>query len=142
MRHSRFSTVLVGGVLVAVGIVIGFVVAADLGWLPFGHAVPDAPVIPVTTVPQPAVSAFSLGGDSNFVQIAKKVRPAVVNRGVNPLLRTLSSVFRRETLLEMFPAPSMMPAFGVPKALERRAVLPTTIRCVNTARPALLHFPL
>ena len=27
--------------LVGVGVILGLVVASDLGWLPFGHAVPD-----------------------------------------------------------------------------------------------------
>jgi serine protease Do len=73
-----------GALLLSAGIVIGLAVASDLGWLPFGHAVPEpsteerAPAarpvpagIPVT----PAVP----GTDRNFVQIAKAVTQAVVN---------------------------------------------------------------
>ena len=68
---------LISGLLVAAGIVIGLVVAADLGWLPFGHAVPEIPVVPIATAPQPAMGG--IGGDRNFVEIAKAVKPAVVN---------------------------------------------------------------
>lgn len=68
---------LISGLLVAAGIVIGLVVAADLGWLPFGHAVPEVPVVPVATAPQPTMGGT--GGDRNFVEIAKAVKPAVVN---------------------------------------------------------------
>ena len=59
---------------------IGFVVASDLGWLPTGHAVPEMPgvpqAMPVATAPQPALPG--MGGQS-FVEIAKAVKPAVVN---------------------------------------------------------------
>ena len=59
------------------GILIGLVVAADLGWLPFGHAVPE----PTGTkeVPAPAPAPVSIGVDRNFVSIAKAVKPAVLN---------------------------------------------------------------
>ncbi len=74
---------LVAATLLTVGIVIGFVVASDFGWLPTGHAVPDASSIaptlpiprPVSTAPQPVLG----GGNQTFVDIAKSVKPAVVN---------------------------------------------------------------
>ena len=66
--------------LLTAGMAIGLVVASDLGWLPNGHAVPDAPSVPlarpVTTAPQPLFPG--MGGQS-FVEIAKAVKPAVVN---------------------------------------------------------------
>jgi serine protease Do len=76
-EHRRRSSLLAGLLLVGVGIVIGIVAASDLGWLPFGHAVPEPPpkLMPAAT-PPPAVNA---GGDRNFVQVAKAVTPAVVN---------------------------------------------------------------
>ena len=70
--------------LLTAGIIIGFVIASDLGWLSNGHAVPDSssiappppPVVrPVSTAPQPILS----GGNQTFVDIAKSVKPAVVN---------------------------------------------------------------
>lgn len=71
--------------LLTAGIIIGFVVASDLGWLSNGHAVPDAssvapssppPIVrPVSTAPQPILG----GGNQTFVDIAKSVKPAVVN---------------------------------------------------------------
>lgn len=71
--------------LLTAGIIIGFVIAADLGWLSNGHAVPDSssvapppqpPVVrPVSTAPQPILG----GGNQTFVDIAKSVKPAVVN---------------------------------------------------------------
>ncbi len=74
---------MVAATLLTVGIVIGFVVASDLGWLPAGHAVPDASSIaptlpvarPVSTAPQPGLG----WGSQTFVDIAKSVKPAVVN---------------------------------------------------------------
>ncbi|WP_232068716.1 DegQ family serine endoprotease [Nitrospira sp. KM1] len=71
---------LVPFVLVIVGIVIGVVVASDLGWLPAGTAGPESPpesmVRPVATAPQRPMP----GGDSkSFVDIAKMAKPAVVN---------------------------------------------------------------
>jgi serine protease Do len=66
--------------LIALGIVIGVAVASDLGWLPRGSAGPDAPtdpvVRPIATVPQQPVSG---GTAKSFVEIAKIVKPAVVN---------------------------------------------------------------
>jgi serine protease Do len=71
--------------LLTAGIIIGFVVASDLGWLSNGHAVPDSssvapssppPIVrPVSTAPQPILG----GGNQTFVDIAKSVKPAVVN---------------------------------------------------------------
>ena len=67
-------------VLVAVGIVIGIVVASDMGWLPMGTAGPDqnqnGVVRPIATAPQVPMSG---GNAKNFVEIAKTVKPAVVN---------------------------------------------------------------
>ena len=76
LRQRRSSRVLISTLLVGAGIVIGVVVASDLGWLPFGHAVPEAPVKPAPTTPLTPVAVV---GDHNFVQIAKAVKPAVVN---------------------------------------------------------------
>ncbi len=66
--------------LVAGGIIIGIVVASDMGWLPTGTAGPEpipSPIVrPVVTAPQLPMA----GGDGkNFVDIAKSVKPAVVN---------------------------------------------------------------
>ncbi|MBH0206964.1 MAG: trypsin-like serine protease, partial [Nitrospira sp.] len=65
--------------------IIGFVVASDLGWLSNGHAVPDSsavapqaspPIVrPVSTAPQPILG----GANQTFVDIARSVKPAVVN---------------------------------------------------------------
>jgi serine protease Do len=71
---------IVAATLLTAGMIIGFVVASDLGWLPTGHAVPEAPAPsparPVATAPQPVFPG--MGGQS-FVEIAKAVKPAVVN---------------------------------------------------------------
>lgn len=69
----------VPAVLLTVGMIIGLVVASDLGWLPTGHAVPDSvppQVRPVSTAPQPILPGM---GSQSFVEIAKAVKPAVVN---------------------------------------------------------------
>jgi serine protease Do len=77
-RSSR--SWIVAATLLTAGIIIGFVVASDLGWLPTGHAVPEAPTVPavkpVATTPQPVLSG---GSGQTFVEIAKAVKPAVVN---------------------------------------------------------------
>lgn len=71
---------LVSIALVTVGIIIGIVVASNMGWLPTGTAGPEpipSPIVrPVATAPQ-----LPMGGGSskNFVEIAKSVKPAVVN---------------------------------------------------------------
>ncbi|MFO0706547.1 MAG: DegQ family serine endoprotease [Nitrospira sp.] len=80
-RHSESNrSWMVAAVLLTAGMIIGFVVASDLGWLPTGHAVPEMPTVPqatpVATAPQPALPG--MGGQS-FVEIAKAVKPAVVN---------------------------------------------------------------
>jgi len=73
---SRKSAVL-GLFLIGVGVILGLVVASDMGWLPFGHAVPEAPIVPkpAAVAPPPAGG----GSDRNFVEVAKAVTPAVVN---------------------------------------------------------------
>ena len=66
--------------LVSGGIVIGIVVASNMGWLPTGTAGPEpipSPIVrPVATAPQLPMSG---GEGKNFVEIAKSVKPAVVN---------------------------------------------------------------
>ena len=70
---------LMSTLLVGIGILIGLVVASDLGWLPFGHAVPEPTVTKEVPAAPPAPAPVSIGVDRNFVSIAKAVRPAVVN---------------------------------------------------------------
>ena len=71
---------IVAAILLTAGIIIGFVVASDLNWMSNGHAVPDTSSVPlarpVATAPQPPLSG---GGGQTFVEIAKAVKPAVVN---------------------------------------------------------------
>ena len=66
--------------LVAGGVIIGIVVASNMGWLPTGTAGPDPipnPIArPVATAPQLPMAG---GSGKNFVEIAKSVKPAVVN---------------------------------------------------------------
>ena len=69
------KTIALGLLLIGVGVILGLVVASDLGWLPIGHAVPDAP-----SAPKPAaVAPSAAGSDRNFVEVAKAVTPSVVN---------------------------------------------------------------
>jgi serine protease Do len=67
-------------VLVTGGIIIGIVVASQMDWLPSGTAgpepVPDPIVRPVVSAPQVPMAG---GSGKNFVEIAKSVKPAVVN---------------------------------------------------------------
>ena len=83
--RGRASSGLVGVLLVGLGIVIGVVVASDLGWMPFGHAVPEAPVTRQVPAPPPAPSPGegvlpgAAAGGQGFVGVAKAVKPAVVN---------------------------------------------------------------
>jgi len=69
-----------GGLFVTVGVVIGLVVASNLGWLPPGtagpEAAPDVYVRPVATAPQLPLAGVN---GKTFVEIAKMVKPAVVN---------------------------------------------------------------
>jgi serine protease Do len=66
--------------LVGIGVVIGVMVASDLGWLPSGTAGPEqrtsVEIRPVATAPQ---SPITSGSGRNFVEIAKLVKPTVVN---------------------------------------------------------------
>jgi len=86
---GRVSSRLVGVLLIGLGIVIGVVIASEMGWVPFGHAVPEAPVVPrgvdagvrQAPPPPPVVSILpgSAADSQGFVQVAKAVKPAVVN---------------------------------------------------------------
>jgi serine protease Do len=75
-RNRRRSSWLASILLIGLGVLIGLVVAADMGWLPFGHAVPEPPVAGIAPSPAPPAA---IGSNQNFVQIAKSVKPAVVN---------------------------------------------------------------
>ncbi len=72
---SHKKTLALGLLLIGVGVILGLVVASDLGWLPIGHAVPEAPSAPKPVAAPPP----SDGADHNFVEVAKAVTPAVVN---------------------------------------------------------------
>jgi serine protease Do len=82
MRHPRAGLVPLG--LVIGGMLIGVMMASHWGWLPSGTAGPaPAPsplptplVRPVATAPQLPMAG---GNGKNFVEIARSVKPAVVN---------------------------------------------------------------
>ena len=65
-------------VLVTGGIIIGIVVASNMGWLPSGTAGPEpvpGPIVrPVATAPQVPMAG---GSGKNFVEIAKSVNAAL-----------------------------------------------------------------
>jgi len=74
------QSVALGLLLIGVGLILGLVMAADLGWLPFGHAVPETPVVVrPAAVPLPPAGTPPTGTDRNFVDVAKAVTPSVVN---------------------------------------------------------------
>lgn len=76
-RGRRRSSFRVSGLLLAGGVLLGVVLASEMGWLPTGHAVPvPRPAKPVPAAVPPAAVA---GDEQGFVQIAKTVKPAVVN---------------------------------------------------------------
>jgi serine protease Do len=78
----RSTSVWVSLLLLGAGSVIGLAVASDLGWLPFGHAVPEPSVVPSSAPPPTTVAippAIVPGSDQNFVRVSKLVTPAVVN---------------------------------------------------------------
>jgi serine protease Do len=78
-HHPRRAWI-VSLLLIASGIVIGVIVASEFQWLPSSRAIPEQesapPVQPVATAVQPALPGSS---GQNFVDIAKAVKPAVVN---------------------------------------------------------------
>src|SRR5438552_16126470 len=72
---SHKKTMALGLLLIGVGVILGLVVASDLGWLPIGQAVPEAPSVPKPVAMPPPAD----GPAPNFVEVAKAVTPAVVN---------------------------------------------------------------
>lgn len=80
-RGPRSTSLWLSALLIGAGVVIGLAVASDLGWLPFGHAVPEPAAPSHAPAPTPVAVPPSLvpGSDQNFVRIAKAVTPAVVN---------------------------------------------------------------
>ncbi|HNI69629.1 MAG TPA: hypothetical protein PKV55_16390, partial [Nitrospira sp.] len=72
------------GMLLAAGVLIGVILTSDLGWLPTGHAVPEsAPPVASVPAPRPVSTAVQPtlpgAGGQSFVEVAKVVKPAVVN---------------------------------------------------------------
>ncbi len=79
--RQRPRSLLVGGLLLGAGIVIGLVSASELGWVPFGHAVPESPRPSQGSVASPVVLPLPAPGSrgQDFVHVAKAVMPTVVN---------------------------------------------------------------
>jgi serine protease Do len=77
----RLSAGLLGILLVGIGVIIGVVVASELGWMPFGHAVPEAPPVRPAQIPPAAAPVVppNHNNSSGFVHVARAVKPAVVN---------------------------------------------------------------
>ncbi|MCZ6780501.1 MAG: DegQ family serine endoprotease [Nitrospirae bacterium] len=108
--RRRTASALVGGLLIGVGILIGVIVASDLEWTPFGHAVPDSPKFQGGPVRTAVPVSIGIGGDRNFVNIAKAVKPAVVNifskrtgrRGQSPHMMPFDDPFFRRFFGEEF----------------------------------------
>jgi len=65
-------------ILIGVGMVMGFTLASDLGWLPFGQAQNGT---------KPVERAPMLGTAPNFVEVSKAVKPAVVNISTTRLVK-------------------------------------------------------
>jgi serine protease Do len=81
-ERGRVSSGFVGVLLIGLGIVMGVVLASEMGWIPFGHAVPEAPVVRQAPPPSPPAASVPPAPAANgqgFVQVAKTVKPAVVN---------------------------------------------------------------
>lgn len=108
--RRRTAPALVGALLIGVGILIGVIVASDLEWTPFGHAVPDSPKFQGGPVRTAVPVSIGIGGDRNFVNIAKAVKPAVVNifskrtgrQGQGPHMRPFDDPFFRRFFGEEF----------------------------------------
>jgi serine protease Do len=76
-RGRGRSSFWISRLLLAGGVLLGVVLASEMGWLPTGHTVPVLrPAKPVPAVVPPAAVA---GDEQGFVQVAKTVKPAVVN---------------------------------------------------------------
>lgn len=69
---------LAAAILVGAGVVIGVVLASDLGWLRLGEAQNQT---------KPAERVQLLGGAPNFVEVSKAVTPAVVNISTTRVVR-------------------------------------------------------
>ena len=78
-HHSKRSWI-IPFLLIASGVVIGLIVASEFEWLPNSRAIPEQeiarPVQPVASAVQPTLPGSN---GQNFVDIAKAVKPAVVN---------------------------------------------------------------
>lgn len=74
------NSIFLGLLLIGIGVLLGLVVASDLGWIPTGQAVRESPTKPTGTVPPVPAPLIAPGGsDRNFVEVAQAVTPSVVN---------------------------------------------------------------
>lgn len=81
-KRPSMRSWIVPALLLSAGVLIGIVLTSDLGWLPTGHAVPESSAVPAP-VPRPVSTAVQPtlpgAGGQSFVDVAKAVKPAVVN---------------------------------------------------------------
>ena len=79
-----FKAIMISGILVSVGVLIGLMVAADLGWLTLSKG--EKTSRGVTGVALPLLPQVGEGSQA-LVEVAKLVTPAVVNISTSRVLR-------------------------------------------------------
>lgn len=79
-----FKTIMISGILVSVGVLIGLMVAADLGWLTLSKG--EKSSRGVTGVALPLLPQVGEGSQA-LVEVAKLVTPAVVNISTSRVLK-------------------------------------------------------
>ena len=79
-----FKAIMISGILVSVGVLIGLMVAADLGWLTLSKG--ENPSRGVTGVALPLLPQVGEGSQA-LVEVAKLVTPAVVNISTSRVLK-------------------------------------------------------
>jgi serine protease Do len=87
MKVRSFRKGLIAGIFLSLGVVIGLILASNLGWFVFGTGGQTVGPIPAESSTEPGVGLAGLPPEQTFVEVAKHTMPAVVNISTTRLIR-------------------------------------------------------
>ncbi|HET6464912.1 MAG TPA: DegQ family serine endoprotease [Nitrospiria bacterium] len=121
--HKIFLTGLVAGIFLSLGVVVGLILSANEGRLPFGLSSSSAPS---SSPPRMAESIAASPADQGFVAVAKAATPAVVNISTTRVIKSPSGTpmtpFFQDPFFRQFFGDEFSRQFEVPREQREQSL--------------------